>query len=314
MVAAHARGDLLQLRTSGTSGGVRSVLRTTDSWVRSFPAVSALLELTASAQLWVPGPLSTTMNLFSAVHAAFAGATLVDSPDRASHAVLTPATLSRLVGDLRPGLHVLVAGDRLEPVLHDRASAAGLRVSHYYGAAELSFVAWGAHAEDLRPFPGVEVVSREGVLWVRSPYLCEGYVGPPGPLTTDSAGFATVGDRGSHDDGRVRVTGRGTEAVTTGGATVLVADVEAALRPSTEGELAIVGIPHPDLGAVLGCVLTSPSCFQAVREAARALPPEHRPRRWFHLARLPVTHAGKLDRPALQDILVSSTEGVRRLA
>ena len=68
---------------------------------------------------------------------------------------------------------------------------------HYYGAAELSFVAWGAHADDLRPFPGVEVSVREGEVWVRSPYLCTGYDGPPGPLRRDGDGFATVGDRGS---------------------------------------------------------------------------------------------------------------------
>ena len=90
----------------------------------------------------------------------------------------------------------MVAGDRLPVALHDRAVAAGARVHHYYGAAELSFVAWGAHADDLRPFPGVEVAVRDGEVWVRSPYVCSGYDGSPGPLRVDPDGFATVGDRG----------------------------------------------------------------------------------------------------------------------
>src|SRR4029453_9724856 len=55
------------------------------------------------------------------------------------------------------GMHVVVAGDRLSPDVVRRITGRGGRVAHYYGAAELSFVAWGCSGEDLRPFPGVEV-------------------------------------------------------------------------------------------------------------------------------------------------------------
>ena len=106
-------------------------------------------------------------------------------------------------------------------------------VHHYYGAAELSFVAWGAHADDLTPFPGVDVVVRDGEVWVRTPYLCLGYDGPPGPLRTDPDGFATVGDRGVLADGRLLVSGR-SDAVTVGGATVEPADVEVVLREAAD--------------------------------------------------------------------------------
>ena len=85
----------------------------------------------------------------------------------------------------------------------------------------------------------------------RSPFLCEGYDGPPGDLRRDPSGFATVGDRGTLVDGVLRVAGRGSEAVVTGGATVLVADVEAALRPVVAGALVVVGLPHPELGQVV---------------------------------------------------------------
>ena len=49
---------------------------------------------------------------------------------------------------------------------------------------------------------------------------------------------------------RLVVTGRGDDAVTTGGATVLVADVEDALRPVVAGGLAVLGVPHDTLGHV----------------------------------------------------------------
>ena len=110
-----------------------------------------------------------------------------------------------------PGVHVVVAGDRLPRDLADRARATGAQVSHYYGAAELSFVAWGTSEADLRPFPGAEVQVRGGVVWVRSPYLSLGYDGAEGPFTVDADGFATVGDRGSLDGGILTVAGRGAE-------------------------------------------------------------------------------------------------------
>ena len=210
------------------------------------------------------------------------------------------------------GVHVTVAGDRLTRRLHDRAVAAGASVSHYYGASELSFVAWGRHEEELRPFPGVEVEVRDGEVWARSPFLCEGYVGPPGDLRRDPSGFATVGDRGALVDGVLRVAGRGSEAVVTGGATIRVADVETALGTRVTGALVVVGLPHPDLGQVLAGVVTDTADLTAVRSAARLLPPTHRPRRWFHVPALPVTEAGKVDRGALAaSLLDPSTVPVR---
>ena len=290
------------------------MVRTTDSWVSSFDTVAALTGLTSASRVWVPGPLSATMNLFAAVHAALAGAVLVDDPSHATHAQLTPGALASCVDSVPLGdLTVVVAGDSLSPGLHDRAAAAGALVRHYYGAAELSFVAWGAHAGDLRPFPGVEVSVRDDVVWVRSPYVCTGYDGPGGPLRRDSDGFATVGDRGALTAGRLVVRGRD-DAVTTGGATVVVADVEAVLRPAGTGEVLVVGLPHPGLGSVLAAVLTRAEDHPAMLDVARSsLDGARRPRLWFHVERLPLTRAGKADREALVSLLSGADMPARRL-
>lgn len=301
VLAAHDAGVPLLLRTSGSSARPRAVRRSTASWFDSFPVVAALTSLDADSLLWVPGPPAGSMNLFAAVLARAVGAERAGRREEATHAHLTPTALRRVLerGHGLDGVQVTVAGDRLDRGLHDRAVAAGATVTHYYGAAELSFVAWGAHAEDLRPFPGAQVVARDGVLWVRSPYLAE--------VAVDDDGFATVGDRGELcPDGRVVVRGRGDAGVVTGGVTVVVADVEAALRPGVAGDLVVVGVPHPDLGEVVAAVLTDATQVGVAHALARSeLAETHRPRLWFVTDTLPRTVAGKTDRGGVRDLAAS---------
>ena len=97
LLAAHRVGGLVSLRTSGTTGCPREVLRTAASWVDSFPVVAELIGLAQGSRAWVPGPIGATMNLYAAALATYRGASLTDSPRRASHAFLTPAGLLQLV-------------------------------------------------------------------------------------------------------------------------------------------------------------------------------------------------------------------------
>jgi long-chain acyl-CoA synthetase len=298
-VAAHSAAELIGLPTSGTTQQPRMVVRTTASWVRSFAAVSELAHLDAAARVWIPGPLTSTMNLFAAVHAQAVGAIRVSRAADATHLQVTPAALHRLLdaGTELAGRTAVVAGDALRPELRERAERARLRVAHYYGSAELSFVGWGSDAASLRPFPGVDVAVRNGVLWARSPFLAERVDGPPGPFRRDSGGFATVGDRGGWEEDRLVVAGRDA-AVVTGGNTVLLADVEAALQRGLAGQVTVLGLPHPTLGAVVVAVLTDDADRAPARAAADGLG-AGRPRRWFVRTALPLTEAGKVDRRAL---------------
>ncbi|PIE26211.1 MAG: o-succinylbenzoate--CoA ligase, partial [Micrococcales bacterium] len=177
VLAAAACGESLMLRTSATSGVSRALRRTAASWVDSFPAVAARLDLRAGDTVWIPGPLAATMNLFAACLAHWAGASWSAHPQRCRFIQTTPTGLRRLVPrTAMSGATVVVAGDRLPARDRDIARAAGLRVQHYYGAAELSLVAWGSCEEDLRLFDDVEADVRDGQLWVRSPWLSSGPV------------------------------------------------------------------------------------------------------------------------------------------
>jgi acyl-coenzyme A synthetase/AMP-(fatty) acid ligase len=296
VLAAYEDGRDLVLTTSGTTRRPRAVRRTTASWFDSFATVARMTGLQPDSRMWVPGPLAGTMNLFAAVLCRWVGAQLVPTVDDATHAHLTPTVLRRLLegGHDLDGRRLTVAGDRLQGGLHARATARGARVTHYYGAAELSFVAWGRHETDLRRFPGVDVREVEGVLWVRSPFLAA--------VPTDHDGFATVGDRGAvGGDGRVVVHGRGEAAVLTGGVTVAVADVEAALRGAVTCGVVVVGMPHPELGEVVAAVIEEGGQVAAAHACARAeLPGTQRPRLWFVADPLPRTPADKTDRAAVR--------------
>ena len=297
---AHASGALLALPTSGTTAGQsRRVVRTTDSWWSSFVAYAALSGVDEGARVWVPGPLSGTMNLFAAVHAATVGATVVSDPTTATHACLTPTALVQGLADLRPGTQITVAGAVLPEALADRAHDAGLSVWHYYGAAELSFVAGGSRAGALTAFPGVQLElrqegeSRFGTIWVRSPYLSEGYAGAPGALRRDADGWATVGDLGELDaQGQLIVRGM----------TVVIADIEAALAPAATAEFAVHAQPHPDLGEIVAISLANASDRPALEARAKThLSAAQRPRVWHTVTGLPRTSAGKIDRLRLSE-------------
>jgi acyl-CoA synthetase (AMP-forming)/AMP-acid ligase II len=90
--------------------------------------------------------------------------------------------------------------------------------------------------------------------------------------------------------------------VLTGGATVLVDDVEQALRSACGAEVIVFGVPNARLGQVVAAVLTDRQAVPAARAAARALAPAERPRLWFSLPRWPVTTAGKVDRAGIIEL------------
>lgn len=291
--------------TSGTSGRPRPVIRTAASWTTSFGPLAELAGITLDDRVLLTGPLHATMHLFAAVHTLVLGAELTDRPESATAVHAVPAVLADLIAALperAPLRTAVVAGSALPAAIGDRALGRGIAVTEYYGAAELSFVAVGRHPGPLLPFPGAAVDLRAGRLWVRSPYLSLGYPDDvDGPFQRDDNGFATVGDLADRaPDGGLIIRGRGDAAITTGGATVIAEDVEAALASlPAVAAAAVVGVPHARLGQVVTAIIepVPGADLSGVRAAARALlRDQSRPRRWLITDRLPRTPGGKIAR------------------
>ncbi|WP_256921903.1 class I adenylate-forming enzyme family protein [Leifsonia sp. NCR5] len=312
--------------TSGSTGAPRIVVRTAESWSASFAAVDALLGVQDGDVLALPAPAASSLSLFSIARATeggpellmpgghavvvsdFADATLFHGTPRALRTILDagPAATPLLRA-------ALVGGADLDAGTRARAEERGIRVVAYYGAAELSFVAVD-HGDGLRPFPGVEVEIRDGELWVRSPYAASGYLGGDGPLRRDGA-WCTVGDRAEIVDGRIRLSGRADDAILTAAATVVPAEVEAALLGLPGVTDAVVfGLPNDGVGALVAAVVElarggaeGEVLAGELRAQARAvLAPTHVPRRWFAMDALPRTASGK---PARAELLRSVLTG-----
>lgn len=303
----------LELTTSGTSAAPRTVRRSLASWEASFDHVSRLTEVTAQDRVLVPAPPSGSMFAFAFAHAAHVGAEAVALPSwslRDAEAALVSCTVAHLTPAMLSGLldrdlgrlrTVVCAGATLPERVRQRAHEAGVAVVDYYGAAELSFVAMRVGPR-LDPFPEVEVHLRDGVIWARSPWLAEGYApGESGPMLRDPQGWASVGDRGHLDDERgLTLLGRGDDTVTSGGATVLCADVEAAVLTFPAATAAVAtGRAHPELGELLEVVITGTPTLdidELRSHTAELVSSTHLPRRWHLWDDLPLTPAGKVDR------------------
>ncbi|MFD4420926.1 long-chain fatty acid--CoA ligase [Agromyces sp. NPDC058484] len=311
-------GTELALQTSGSSDPAdtpRVVARTSDSWLASAAPLAELAGLSATDRIAVTGPLHVSMHLYAALHALWLGASVGDGLEGATVVHATPTRLSRLIDDRGRPPKAVVAGAAMSPRLRAQASVRGIRLTEYYGAAELSFVLAGA-GDGLAPFPGVEVELRPGAtgdeIWARSPYLALGVIGG-GMLRRTDDGFATVGDLATRAaGGGIRVLGRGDAAITTAGATVLAEDVEARLAalPGVAAA-AVVGEPHELLGERVVAIveLADGAHLTDVVTAARGeLDPAELPRRWF-VRPVPRTASGKVARGRLRDALATGALG-----
>ncbi|GAA0904065.1 long-chain fatty acid--CoA ligase [Virgisporangium aurantiacum] len=313
--------------TSGSAGTPRPIARASASWTISFPLVSERTGIGPGRTVGVPGPLASSLFLFGALHALWAGAHVV-APGRwdpstmngldAAHCV--PTMLTDLLDLPEPPKLAVCGGAHLPDALRDRARRRDVRVADYYGATELSFVAWGTPDGRLVPFPGVDVEIRAGEIWVRSPYLSLGYAADvAGPFRRTPDGFATVGDLGSFNGAAVRVWGRGDGTILCGGTPVLPQDVEDVLLgvPSVR-DAVVVGTPHARLGAVVTAVI-EPRRADAVhladlRTATRdRLAAPQRPRHWFVTPALPRTGAGKVARAEVAEAVRAGNLNARRL-
>jgi acyl-CoA synthetase (AMP-forming)/AMP-acid ligase II len=150
-----------------------------------------------------------------------------------------------------------------------------------------------------------------GELWIRSPLMMEGYYGRLRSEVFEPDGWWRTGDLCRIDaDGFFYVAGRMGGMIKTAGANVAPAEVEAVLRTLTGAMQCIVlGLPDTQRGEVVAAVVVDAEFDEESlrREAGIKLSSYKVPRRIMRMmdAELPLLSSGKVDLPALKDLVRS---------
>ncbi len=140
---------------------------------------------------------------------------------------------------------------------------------------------------------------------------------PPAPsVHIDPSGWLHTGDLGRIDDeGDLRVTGRASERIVSGGVTLEPAEVERVLleHPAV-AEAAAAGIPDPGWGEVVGVAVTPsdpsapPTPDELLAHARERLSRGRRPRRVLVLEALPRNRNGKVVRAEVARLLADAAD------
>lgn len=329
--------------TSGSTGHPRGVVLPRVALIASAEATHRRL---GGPGTWVLAlPTHYVAGLMVLVRAAVAGRPVREVDSRLdglrgidlgadpAYLSLVPTQLTRALDDpdltraLTGFQAVLLGGAAADPMLLERARAAGIPVVTTYGMSETC----GGCVYDGLPLDGVEVATdADGRLVLGGPTVFASYrLDPVATAEALRGGRLVTRDRGEITEGRVVVLGRVDDVIVSGGVNVDLAAVERAVRGWTGGEAAVVGVPSAEWGTevvavvedgrFLPGVLGAPPApggtsytrgifrLSALRAAlARALPSYALPRRLVVRPELPRTSGGKIDRRQLITDLTAS--------
>ncbi|ADP83051.1 class I adenylate-forming enzyme family protein [Pseudofrankia inefficax] len=172
------------------------------------------------------------------------------------------------------------------------------------------------------PAPGLEArvvdtdgsacaVGAVGELWLRGPFLMEGYYGRERHEVFDADGWFHTGDLFAVDDeGFYYFHGRRGDMIKTGGANVSPSEVEAVIRDVAGLTAHVVGLEDPARGQIVAAAVRVPSgrgvdADELRGQLAARLSSYKVPRRFVLLAddEVPTMSSGKIDMPALKELL-----------
>ena len=266
------------VHTSGTTSTPKPVRLTYGNWLWSALGSAAALGHPSDERWLCALPLTHVGGLSILLRSAIAATTVLlhrrwsteavlRGLDDATIVSLVPTTLARLLDaglQEPPALRwALLGGAPIPPPLLDRAGAARVPVAPTYGLTEACSQVTTNGAPlfctrlDLAP---------DGEVLVSGPTVAQG--------GADADGVLRTGDLGAFDaHGHLRITGRKSDTIVTGGENVEPAEVEAVLEAHPDVlEAAVLGRPDAEWGeAVVALVVVRPGASlapDALREHA----------------------------------------------
>lgn len=314
--------------SSGSTGQAKLIRRHPNTWRASFNVNRQRFGIEPRDTYAVLGHLGHSLTLYGALEAMHIGsglALLGDMPPRqqatalrqyrASIIYATPSQLSlitRTDADLFPDVsHILVGGGKLDFQLHDvlKDRFPNAQVVEFFGASETSFVTVSDHRTPKgsvgKAYPHVTLrigeglaVGETGEIWVKSPYLFEGYERGSSALTKWQDGFLSIGEVGQLDAaGYLYLKGRKSRMVTVADQNVFPEAIEAVLLGQPEIVAAAVITPSDPLrGHIIVAAVMGNTKAIDLRKLCRAeLGEAAVPRKIWEVAQMPMLPAGKPD-------------------
>ena len=301
-----------EVKTSGSTSTPKTLLRSFDSWLNFFPTQNKIFHVDDSSRLFMHGSLDFTGNLNTFLAVLHAGGSVITSdkfsPRRwlrliksATNIYLVPAKLSLLatgkpldnVRSIFTGSQVLNEAQSLK--LIKKFPTAELIL--YYGASELSFVTYKRitvdNAGDVqnlgKPFDGVKIFIRDGLIYVDTPFRAENIPTP-----------ATVGDFGHFDGEDLIFEGRGEDFINRGGVKLSALAIEQKLLTLKEvEEVAVVKVPDKVRSDNFVAYVVGNVDKKIIRQA---LTPAESPKEIIFVDTLPLNQSGKVDKKSLKQL------------
>ena len=315
--------------TSGTTGAPKGALLTHGNLLASARSVALAWRWSGEDRLLLSLPLFHMHGLgVGLIGSIFMGSAVILFPrfepsalaaaiteERATMFFGVPAMYRRLVGEPSfaefARLRLLVSGSApLPPDLFERIrSVAGAPPVERYGMSETAMNVSnpfdGARKAGTvgLPLPGVEVaIDSRGEILVRGDNVFDGYLGNPAATAERfDGGWFRTGDLGSLDaDGYLRIEGRSSDLIISGGFNVYPREVEDQLREHPcVADAAVVGVPSERWGEEVVAFVVPASESELDADALRAfaadlLAPYKVPKRIFPVESLPRNAMGKV--------------------
>lgn len=231
--------------TGGSTGTPKPLLRSQNSWRASFVTNAQLFQLTPDDGVAVLGNLSHSLALYAVIEGLCLGLdvhVLDGLRPRAQGAEIRKRRISVLYATPTQLRLLAASGTRMEALrvilcgggLFDQATRAATqamaptaKIYEFYGAAETSFVTLSGPDTPVgsvgRAYPDVTLrildhagqpTDGTGEVWVRSPYLAQGYLDGGLKNLRSRDGFVSVGELGRLDKaGHLWLEGRLSRAV-----------------------------------------------------------------------------------------------------
>jgi long-chain acyl-CoA synthetase len=253
-------------------------------------------------------------------------------PTMAIRVLEHPSVPNRDLGTVRS---ISLGGSPVTPELTDRLRtvfpAVRRGVSTVYGMTEAGGTVAAASGALMADHPGTSgralpVVELRidspdeagtGEILVRTPAQMIGYWNDNAGSLIDPGGWLHTGDLGRIEDGLLYVTGRAKDVIIRGGENIAAAHVEEVLhRHPAVAAVAVVGLPDPDLGEIVGAIIQvrAPATEgELATFAAQHLARFEVPARWLLQPEpLPMTEAGKIAKHELRAAWLARSGTERR--